>query len=113
MSALAIPAVLVSEGTSRYVVQAGPHYDDVGMQIRYRFPNGYGASVIQGPYTYGGDKGLFELGVTLYTGPEPGDADLTYLTPVTDDVLGYLTPSEVEDALLAIKALPAADGITS
>jgi len=34
-----------------------------GTQRRYKFPNGYGASVVRGPYTYGGPEGLFELAV--------------------------------------------------
>ena len=29
----------------------------------YKFPNGYGASVIKGPYSYGGPDGLWELAV--------------------------------------------------
>ena len=29
-----------------------------GSQWVYRFPNGYGASVIRGPWSYGGPEGL-------------------------------------------------------
>lgn len=64
------------------------------------FPNGYGASVITGPTSYGGPDGLYELAV-MHNGR------LCYDTPITDDVLGYLKPEEVTEALSAIAALPA------
>lgn len=72
------------------------HNDD--MQEYFRFPNGYGASVISNGY--GGAHGLWELAVI---GPH-GHIDTT--TPVTNDVLGWLTPYEVETALIAIANLP-------
>ena len=34
-----------------------------GVQARITFDNGYGASVVRSQYTYGGDKGLYELAV--------------------------------------------------
>ena len=71
-------------------------------QVLHRFENGYGASVIQGPYTYGGDEGLFEMAVVYFEGDEYA---LVYDTPVTDDVLGYLTPSEVEHYLAKVERL--------
>lgn len=69
-------------------------------QYRFLFPNGYGASVIRGPYSYGGDRGLWELAVTINQG-------LTYDTPITDDVEGSLTADRVADLLDQIAALPA------
>lgn len=74
-----------------------------GRQVLHRFENGYGASVIQGPYSYGGDEGLYELAVIVWEGLA---YELTYDTPITDDVLGYLTPEEVDEALARIEALP-------
>jgi len=73
----------------------------------YRFGNGYGASVVQGPYTYGGPMGLYELAVLVFDGD---DHELTYDTPVTDDVEGHLPLGEVADLLVRIAALPAKDG---
>jgi hypothetical protein len=67
------------------------------------FPNGYGASVIIGPYTYGGDEGLYEIAVLR---GERGESSLCYDTPVTDDVLGYLTEADVTETLAKIEALP-------
>ena len=77
-----------------------------GSQWIYRFANGYGASVVQGPYSYGGPQGLYELAVIEFmVGDEWG---LTYATPVTDDVLGRLTLDEVAATLVTIAALPGA-----
>ena len=69
------------------------------------FPNGFGASVIRGTYTYGGDRGLFELGVIRGV---PSDWHLTYDTPVTSDVVGFLTADEVRELLVRSEALPTA-----
>lgn len=77
-------------------------------QRLYRFVNGFGASVVQGPYTHGGSEGLFELAVLRMTGDGPEDWELTYETPITEDVLGYLSEDEVQATLLQIRDLPQA-----
>jgi hypothetical protein len=77
-----------------------------GTQDMYRFPNGYGASVVRGPGTYGYESGLYELGVMKYAGPGDYDCKLTYDTPITSDVEGYLTPDAVQKLLSRIKKLP-------
>lgn len=79
-----------------------------GPQKVYRFPNGYGASVIRNPGSYGSGSGLWELAVIKFHGPN-GSFTLTYDTPITEDVLGYLQWGEVEDTLTKIKGLPDAD----
>lgn len=79
-----------------------PNRDFGGERAVVYFANGYGASVVRGPYTYGGDKGLFELAVILRA-----DESLVYTTPITDDVLGHLTPEDVTQALGKIAALAA------
>jgi hypothetical protein len=66
---------------------------------RVMFDNGYGVSVIIGPHTYGGEDGLYELGVL------GKDGKLTYDTPVTDDVEGYLTEEGVTEFLKQIQNL--------
>ena len=71
-------------------------------QWRFRFDNGYGASVVRGPGTYGSRDGLWELAVT-----HGDDWKSDYSTPITDDVLGWLTPVDVDLALTAIESLPA------
>jgi len=67
---------------------------------RIMFDNGYGASVVIGPHTYGGEDGLYELAVILGS-----DGKLTYDTPVTDDVEGYLTEDDVTKLLEQIQNL--------
>jgi hypothetical protein len=82
-----------------------PPYDtrpmNGGEQRRYRFDNGYEASVVRGPYTYGGPSGMYELAVML-------NGHLNYETPITDDVLGYLSEDDVQRTLAEIEALPPA-----
>jgi hypothetical protein len=74
-----------------------------GTQKIYKFPNGYGASVLRGPYSVGGAAGLFELAVMEFDGDE---YSLCYSTQITDDVIGYLSESDVEELLSQIAALP-------
>lgn len=76
---------------------------DDGYQKVYRFANGYGASVVCGPHTYGGSVGLFELAVLKFEGK---GWTLTYDTPITNDVEGHLTQGAVDDLLDQIAALP-------
>jgi len=71
-----------------------------GHQRLYQFANGYGASVVTGPYTYGGDKGLFELAVLN------SDGEIECGTPVIDDVTGWLTEDDVQQLLARISELP-------
>lgn len=68
---------------------------------RYRlmFKNGYGASIVRHGFSYGGPKGLFELAILDEDG-------LCYDTPITSDVIGHLTSSEVGPLLKKISELP-------
>jgi hypothetical protein len=75
------------------------HPMGIGVQCIVQYPNGYGASVVKGEHTYGGRDGLYELAVF------GKDGQITYNTPVTDDVLGYLTENDVEKILIDIKNL--------
>jgi len=65
----------------------------------YRFPNGYGASVVSNEMTYGGKDGLFEVAVL------DKDGEIAYNTPVTGDVIGWCDFADVADILNKIKAL--------
>lgn len=69
-----------------------------GEQYIFEFENGYGASVVRFSGSYGGDKGLYELAV-LHNG------EICYDTPITNDVVGYLTDDAVEKLLEDIKNL--------
>jgi hypothetical protein len=75
-----------------------PMQFEVGIQARIFFDNGYGASVVQSPYSYGGNQDLYELAVIK-------DNDICYNTPITDDVIGYLTEDEVTKYLSQIQNL--------
>ena len=70
-----------------------------GIVSRIKFDNGYGASVVQGPHTYGGEDGLYELAVLDSNG------ELTYETPITNDVEGYLNEDDVTKLLEQIQSL--------
>ena len=70
-----------------------------GVQARITFDNGYGASVVRSQYTYGGDRGLYELAVF------GKDGHITYDTPITNDVIGYLRPEDVTDVMEKIQQL--------
>lgn len=70
-----------------------------GIQARHDFENGHGVSVVRSPYTYGGSEGLYELAVFH-------DGCLCYQTPITSDVLGWLSEDDVTNTLVSIAALP-------
>lgn len=75
-----------------------------GVQRLYKFENSYGASVVRTPYSYGGDRGLWELAVIKYE--NGGDSwHLCYDTPITNDVLGHLSEAEVGEFVEKIKQL--------
>lgn len=78
-----------------------------GVRARAFFPNGYGASVVQSPTSYGGDEGLYELAVLF---GDESVSDITYDTPITDDVCGWLSETAVSHLLARIEALPASRG---
>ena len=74
-----------------------PHYEGVAGKIM--FENGYGASVVRHSGSYGGSRGLYELAVLDNNGK------LTYDTPITEDVIGYLSSEKVTDYLIQIQYL--------
>jgi hypothetical protein len=80
-------------------LEFGPHPAGKGVQAIIQFPNGYGASVVKTPYTYGGNQGKFELAVL------DKDGRLCYSTEVTNDVVGYLSPGGVTEYLRQIQIL--------
>ena len=72
-----------------------------GEQLVFRFPNGYGASLINLPGSYGN-----EIAVARFDGDNCDDWVIDYDTPISDGVLGFLTLAEIEDSLDLIAALP-------
>jgi hypothetical protein len=69
-----------------------------GVQALIYFDNGYGTSVVRSEHTYGGSDGLYELAVLK-------NGNITYDTPITDDVIGYLTEEGVTEYLQKIQEL--------
>jgi hypothetical protein len=70
-----------------------------GVQAKIQFPNGFGASVVKTPFSYGGKNGQYELAVFGQ------DGNITYDTPITNDVLGYLSETAVSTTLAKIQSL--------
>jgi len=78
---------------------------EYGLQKIYRFDNGYGASVIKSSFSYGGDDNLWEMAVITFSGDGSETFELTYETPITNDVIGSLNDEEVEEKLTEIQQL--------
>ena len=73
------------------------------VQHLHKFENGYGASVVRHNTSYGHEDGLWELAVLKWC--DDGLADIDYTTPITDDVVGWLTDEGVEQVLKQIEEL--------
>ena len=71
-----------------------------GSHALMNFENGYGVSVIFGGGAYGSGSQPYELAVLDENG-------LCYDTPITDDVLGHLSPADVTKHMASVQALPA------
>jgi hypothetical protein len=101
MSAITLSHLTV--GSIPGLVKAGPRLYQDGIQLVFRFPNGFGASVIEGEGSYG-----VELAVLCWATPTTEDDEffLTYDTGVTDDVVGHLDAEGLADLLNQIQALP-------
>jgi len=92
------------EFIKKYLLVSRKLHDGKTKQELYRFPNGYGCSVIKGPYSYGGPEGLYELAVIRYI--DETTYNLRYDTPISNDVIGHLTRKEVKEYLKQIFELP-------
>ena len=75
------------------------NYGVNGKRARMMFDNGYGVSVIRTSFSYGGKMGQYELAV-LDT-----SENITYNTPVTNDVLGHLSEKEVTRYMIEVQKL--------
>lgn len=72
-------------------------------QIVFRFPNGYGASVVRGAMLHPEHGALFEIAVLAWDGNK---RTIVYDTPITEDVLAYLSGNDVLGYLSQIATLP-------
>ena len=94
---------LKCEEFEKYLVKKEETFE--GIQYRFKFDNGYGASVVKHLHSYGYEQDLWELAVIWYSHPEKDIWYLTYDTDITDDVIGYLTDEEVISILKQISEL--------
>ncbi len=76
------------------------HYTLSGTQAIVSFPNGYAASILTGGWFYTDDEHPYEIAVMTSEGA------ICYGTPITDDVVGYLTEDEANEILKKISELP-------
>ena len=71
-------------------------FDIVYPQTIYKFPNGYGASVIKLNYIY------FGIEIAVLRFDENGNWGIDYSTPITNDVIGGLNRKERDYVLQQI-----------
>tara|TARA_R100001594_G_scaffold113187_1_gene148037 strand:+ start:2598 stop:2882 length:285 start_codon:yes stop_codon:yes gene_type:complete len=82
----------------KYLISTNVYSNEApGIILRFKFPNNYGASVINNKASYGHPKS-YEIAV-LY------DDEIYYNSPITNDVIGYVNPADVGEILLQIKEL--------
>ena len=80
-------------------------FDDISVthgenavQAYIELPNGYDVSVVKHRFSYGGEKGLYEIGC-FFNNHMVDPADWN------DTVKGWLNQSDVEDWIIVIKRL--------
>lgn len=73
-----------------------------GLQWLVFYPSGYGFSVVKHWGSYGGSMDLWELAVIRKSA---NGFDIVYDTPITYDVLGFLSEDEVVAAAEEIRSL--------
>ena len=77
-----------------------------GRQVIYRFPNDYGASVVNGSILHSFSF-YVELAVIRFSSEDNEEFNLTYETPITTDIEILDNDKELEEMLLRIKDLEA------
>ena len=85
--------------------------DPEGVHGVVRFRNGYGLSIVRDSYSYGGDKGLYELALlkigTLKGASQENDWDIVYNEELGySDVRGWMSEEDVESELKKIENAP-------
>tara|TARA_B100001109_G_C18817637_1_gene452860 strand:+ start:423 stop:785 length:363 start_codon:yes stop_codon:yes gene_type:complete len=76
-----------------------PPFTTCGIKANIEFNNNYKVSVIMTNMSYGGTKGLYEIMVT----DEKDNSVWLEGINNEDGVVGFLTPSQLEDTLTAIE----------
>jgi len=73
-----------------------------GVYYFAEFNNGYGIDIVKHNGSYGREDDLFEIAVMK-------DGDCCYDTPITDDVVGWLSADEVMEYVAKVANLPNKD----
>lgn len=68
-----------------------------GKWARLFLDNGYGISVVSGPYFYCIEGKSFEVAILK-------NGQITYDTPLTDDVLGYQTQEDINNIIKELES---------
>ena len=84
---------IVTEGA----VSISPMFDNA-KRCTMNFDNGYGVSVISGKCFYSDEEHPYEVAILK-------DGNITYDTPLTDDVLGYQTETSVTEIMKQVQEL--------
>ena len=82
-----LTSVFNSLATTEYIDRIENNSDANMTRARVYFKNGQELSIIRGPYSFGGDEGLFEI--------MPSDESVFDEGDDSDTVLGYLSPDRV------------------
>jgi hypothetical protein len=79
-------------------LEFNPHrVDPTVIQARAYFPNGYELSIIGGDSFYGNGKDTFEVAILK-------NGQLCYDSPLTDDVLKFQTPEDIDNILQEVES---------
>jgi len=79
--------------------KVNPSLGLTGVRAKMMFDNGFGVSAVSHSMSYGGKEGLYEIAVL------DSDENLTYETPITNDVIGWLSENEVSEVMTKIQNL--------
>lgn len=77
-----------------FKVELSPYW--IGLKSKLYFPNGWGISIILSRYSYGWSELKWEAAILYNDG-------LDYSNPLTNDVIGYQTISEIKNLVKIIK----------
>ena len=75
------------------------------VSIKYRFPNGYGAYVVNNSNIYGVEEVFYSIAVLKYHSDDNDDHTIDYETPVTNDVIGWVHADDLDKHLAKIESL--------
>lgn len=82
--------------TSKNLIVEHPHPIGIGVQRIYRFPSGYGLSLVNTPILHSYPF-AWEAAVLKDVSPNGGRFELTYDTELTDDVEVFMSDEEANE----------------